>query len=56
MALADIRQRTAVLFIAVMVGHLILISAQVNSRSGVPLLEVLTFGTFAEVQRGAAGK
>ena len=55
MALADIRQRTAVLFIAVMVGHVILISAQVNSRSGVPLLEVLTFGTFAEVQRGAAG-
>jgi rod shape-determining protein MreC len=55
MALADIRQRTAVLFIAVMLGHVILISAQVNSRSGVPLLEVVTFGTFAEVQRAAAG-
>jgi rod shape-determining protein MreC len=55
MALADIRQRTAVLFIAVMLGHIILISAQVNSRAGVPLLEVVTFGTFAEVQRGAAG-
>src|SRR3954468_10420489 len=55
MALADIRQRTAVLFIAVMLGHIILISAQVNSRGGVPLLEVVTFGTFAEVQRGAAG-
>src|SRR6476660_9676500 len=55
MALTDIRQRTTVLFIAVMLGHIILISAQVNSRSGVPLLEVVTFGTFAEVQRFAAG-
>jgi rod shape-determining protein MreC len=51
----DFRQRTAVLFIAVMLGHIILISAQVNSRAGVPLLEVVTFGAFAEVQRGAAG-
>ena len=55
MALADIRQRTAVLFIAVMLGHVILISAQVNSRAGVPLLEVVTFGVFSEVQRVAAG-
>ena len=51
----DFRQRTAVLFIAVMLGHIILISAQVNSRAGVPLLEVITFGAFAEVQRGASG-
>jgi len=55
MAVSDFRKRTAVLFIAVMLGHIILISAQVNSRAGVPLLEVVTFGTFAEVQRGAAG-
>ena len=54
MAATDIRQRTAVLFIAVMLGHIILISAQVNSRAGVPLLEVVTFGTFAEVQRAAS--
>jgi rod shape-determining protein MreC len=39
----------------VVLGHIILISAQVNSRAGVPLLEVVTFGAFAEVQRGAAG-
>lgn len=51
----DFRQRTAVLFIAVLLGHIILISAQVNSRAGVPLLEVITFGAFAEVQRGASG-
>jgi rod shape-determining protein MreC len=54
MATTDFRQRTAMLFIAVTLGHIILISAQVNSRAGVPLLEVVTFGAFAEIQRGAA--
>src|ERR1051325_4381336 len=54
MAVTDIRQRTAVLFIAVMVAHLLLISAQVNSKSGVPLLEVVTFGAFSELQRAAS--
>ena len=38
---------------AVTVGHIILISAQVQTRRGVPLLEAVTFGVFAEVQRGA---
>ena len=52
MALLDIRQRSGYLFLAVTLGHIILISAQVNSRSGVPVLEQVTFGTFAEVQRG----
>ena len=51
----DFRQRTAVLFVAVMLGHIILISAQVNSRGGVPVLEVVTFGAFSELQRMAAG-
>ena len=54
MPVTDFRQRTAVLFIAVVLAHIILISAQVNSSAGVPLLEVVTFGAFAEVQRGAA--
>jgi len=54
MPATDFRQRTAVLFIAVVLGHIILISAQVNSSAGVPLLETVTFGAFAEVQRGAA--
>jgi len=53
MAVLDIRQRTGWFFIAVVVGHIILISAQVNTRRGVPLLEAVTFGAFAEVQRGA---
>ncbi len=47
----DIRQRTGWLFLAVIVGHIILISAQVNTRRGVPMLEAVTFGVFAEVQR-----
>ena len=54
MALLDIRQRTGWLFMAVMVGHIVLISAQVNSRRGVPMLEEVTFGAFAEVQRASA--
>lgn len=54
MAATDIRQRTAVLFIAVMVGHILLISAQVTSKSGVPLLELVTFGAFSELQRAAS--
>ena len=51
MAVLDIRQRTGWLFMAVIVGHIILISAQVNTRRGVPVLESVIFGTFAEVQR-----
>lgn len=51
MALLDIRQRTGWLFMAVVVGHILLISTQVSTRRGVPVLEALTFGVFAEVQR-----
>jgi len=51
MALLDIRQRSGYLFLAVVLGQIILISAQVNSRTGVPVLEQVTFGVFAEIQR-----
>jgi rod shape-determining protein MreC len=54
MALLDIRQRTGYLFFAITIGHIILISAQVNTRRGVPVLEAVIFGVFAEVQRGAS--
>jgi rod shape-determining protein MreC len=54
MAVLDIRQRTGYLFMAVIIGHIVLISAQVNTQRGVPLLEAVTFGAFAEVQRGAS--
>lgn len=54
MAILDVRQRSGYLFLAVMLGHVILISAQVNSRSGVSVLESVTFGLFSEVQRGTS--
>jgi rod shape-determining protein MreC len=50
-ALLDIRQRAGYLFLSVMLGHILLISAQVNSRSGVPVLEAVVFGVFAEAER-----
>jgi len=55
MAVVDLRQRTGYLFLAVILGHVLLISAQVNSKKGVPLLEAVTFGVFAEVQRASWG-
>ena len=54
MALLDIRQRTGYLFVALTVGHIVLISAQVSTNRGIPLLEEVTFGAFAEVQRIAS--
>ena len=51
MAVLEFRQRTGWLFMAVVVGHIVLISAQVTTQRGVPVLEEVTFGTFAEVQR-----
>lgn len=55
MAILDIRQRTGYLFLALLLGHVVLISSQVNTRRGVPLLEAAVFGAFAEVQRAASG-
>jgi rod shape-determining protein MreC len=54
MAVLDIRQRTGWFFVGVTLGHIILISAQVNTKGGVPVLEAVTFGAFAEVQRAAS--
>ena len=51
MALLEIRQRSGYLFLAVVLGQVLLISAQVNSQKGVPVLESVTFGIFSEVQR-----
>jgi rod shape-determining protein MreC len=55
MAVLDIRQRSGFLFLGVVLGHILLISAQVSSRSGVPVLEAVTFGIFSEVQRTLSG-
>jgi rod shape-determining protein MreC len=55
MAVAEIRSRTGYLFLGIILGHIILISAQVNSRTGVPVLESVTFGLFSEIQRVVNG-
>jgi rod shape-determining protein MreC len=52
MALADIRQRPGVVLAAAILLHVALISAQVNTASGLPVLQVVTFGSFSELQRG----
>ena len=52
MALVEYRQRSGYLFLAVMLGHIVLISTQVNSPTGVPVLERFTFGVLSEMQRG----
>ena len=50
----DLRRRTTYFFLLVSLGHVLLISAQVQSKSGTPLLTDLTFGAFSGVQRAAA--
>jgi rod shape-determining protein MreC len=54
-AVIDLRQRSGILFLVVMLLHVVLISAQVNSKSGVPVLEAVTFGIFSEAQRSMSG-
>src|SRR5436190_10489112 len=54
MASLDTRSRAGYLLLAAIVGHVLLISAQVNAKSGVPMLEAVTFGVFSEVQRATA--
>lgn len=51
MAIADIRQRPGFLLAAAILLHVVLISAQVNTASGLPILQVVTFGSFSEIQR-----
>lgn len=52
--MTDATRRTRYLVVAVVVGHLVLISAQVGMKSGATLLEYVVFGAFAEVQRATA--
>ncbi|MCC7243913.1 MAG: rod shape-determining protein MreC [Acidobacteria bacterium] len=55
MALADIKHRPGIVLGAAVVLHVALISAQVNTASGLPMLRVATFGAFAELQRLVTG-
>jgi len=51
MAIADIKQRPGLVLGAAVLLHVVLISAQVNTVAGLPILQVVTFGSFSEVQR-----
>lgn len=50
-----IHRRTLTLFVIVCLGHVLLISSQVQSRSGMPVIQAAAFGVFAGVQRMTAG-
>jgi rod shape-determining protein MreC len=50
----DIHRRTGYLLLAVLVGQIILISAQVNTSSGTRVLQAVTFGIFSQVQLATA--
>jgi rod shape-determining protein MreC len=50
-----IHRRTLFLLLVISVGHVLLISVQVQSKSGLPLLESVSFATFSSVQHGSTG-
>ena len=49
----SINRRTFILFVAVCLGHALLISSQVQTKTGVPVAESMAFSAFASVQRVA---
>lgn len=54
-AVLDIRKRTGWLFFAVMMAQVILVSAQVQSKSGVKVLTLVTFEVFSRIERATSG-
>jgi rod shape-determining protein MreC len=50
----DARRRTGYLLLVVLLGHLTLISIQVNTASGVSVLQAATFAVLSETQRAMA--
>ncbi len=53
MPTVQLSQRPFLVLATAVVLHIVLISAQVNTSTGVSFLQVATFGAFAEVQRAA---
>jgi len=51
----DIRKRTGWLFFGVMMAQVILVSAQVQSKSGVKVLNLVTFEVFSRIERTTSG-
>jgi len=54
-SIASTRRRTLALLVVLSLGHVLLISAQVQTRSGLPLVEDAAFRTFAWIHRTAGG-
>jgi rod shape-determining protein MreC len=52
MASIQLSQRPLLVLTGAIVLHVILISAQVSTTAGIPFIQVVTFGAFAELQRG----
>lgn len=50
-----VARRVLVLLVTVSLGHILLISAQVQSKSGLPVIEAVAFDLFARVQRLTGG-
>src|SRR5690349_7643254 len=51
----DVRRRTTVLFAFAMLAQVILVLAQVQSRSGVRVLSLVTFEVFSRIERVTFG-
>ena len=49
------RRQTFTIFAVICVGHVLLISAQVQSKSGLPVLQSIAFGAFARFQAATGG-
>ncbi len=52
--MSELRRRTSVLLLAVLLGHVILISAQVSTGSRMTVLQAVTFTVFSQLQRATA--
>ena len=50
----DIRKRTGYLFLATMVGQVLLVSWQVQTKSGTRVLQAVTFEVFSRIQHGTS--
>ena len=54
-AVLDLRLRAGYLLLAVVLAHVVLISVQLQSKRGAPLVQSVAFGALAEVQRASSG-
>ncbi len=52
MSPTQLSQRPLIVLAGAIVFQVILISAQVSTTAGIPVIQIVTFGVFAEIQRG----